>query len=290
VRAWDATIVAPVVDRIMATFEKRGHADLVGEFAFRYPFEIIYAQLGMPAEDIDTFQKLALTLTDYSRMDMVREANAKLGRYFQAMLDLRRAEPGDDLVSTLAMAEADGQRLPDEVIVSFLRQLINAAGDTTYRSTCAMLVGLLENPDQLRAVAEDRTLVAAAVEEAVRWEGPVIVHSRMALHDVEVEGTTIPAGSPVAVVAGSANHDPARYPDPEKFDIFRSRKVPHAGFTMGPHICVGQHLARIEMSRALHAVLDRLPNLRLDPAYPHPQLRGCMMRVPEHIHVLFDPA
>jgi cytochrome P450 len=111
----------------------------------------------------------------------------------------------------------------------------------------------------------------------------------MAKRDLVIGGIEVPAGSLLDVVAGAANRDPAIYPDPDRFDMHRPKR-PHFSFARGPHICLGQHLARVEMERALNAICDHLHNLRLDPDMPPPQIRGSMMRVPEALHVRFDPA
>lgn len=287
VRTWAETIVDPVVDGLMARFVPHGRADLVEAFTLRYPFEVIYRQLALPSADIATFQRLAVGQTDYVNHERAIEAGRKLGEYFTALVAERRADPGEDLVSLLACTEVEGEYLPHEVLISFLRQLMNAAGDTTYRGTSVLLTALLGNPDQLEAIRADRGLIPQAIEEALRWDGPVAVQARMASVDTELGGIAIPAGSILDVVAGAANRDPAIWPDPDRFDIFREKK-PHFAFARGPHICVGQHLARIEMTRALHAVLDRLPGLRFDPEKPPAEIRGSMMRVPRHLFVRFD--
>jgi cytochrome P450 len=286
VKTWGETIVDPVVQGLMAKFIARGTADLIEEFTLRYPFEVIYHQLALPASDVGTFQRLALGQTDFMNPDKAVEAGNKLGAYFVELVAERRANPGDDLVSLLANTESEGEYLPEEVLISFLRQLMNAAGDTTYRGTSVLLTALLENPDQLETIRHDRNLIPQAIEEALRWDGPVAVQSRMAAIDTELGGIEIPAGSLIDVVAAAANRDPELYPDPDRFDIFRKR-VAHWSFSRGPHICVGQHLARVEMTRALHAVLDTLPNLQFDPERPKPEIRGTMMRVPQHLYVRF---
>jgi len=288
VRTWGESIVDPVVNGLMGKFLARGEADLIEEFTLRYPFEVIFRQLDLPERDIRTFQRLALGQTDYFNMDKAKEAGAKLGQYLLAMVEARRKNPGDDLISMLATTEVDGDYLPELVLLSFLRQLMNAGGDTTYRGTSVLLLELLRNPEQLEALRQDRSLIPAAIEEALRFDGPVLVQLRTATVDTEIGGVAIPAGSFVDVVAGAANRDPEIYDNPDAFDIFRQRKA-HFTFARGPHICVGQHLARVEMTRALHAILDNLVDLRLDPDKPAPQLRGFMMRVPEHIHVRFQP-
>lgn len=286
VKTWGETIVDPVVHGLMDGFIGRGHADLIEEFTLRYPFEVIYRQLNLPEADVRTFQRLAIGQTDYVNYAKAVEAGEKLGEYFIGLVEERRRDPGDDLVSLLANTEVDGEHLPELVLISFLRQLMNAAGDTTYRGTSILLTALLENPDQFEAIRADRKLIPQAIEEALRWDGPVAVQLRMAKTDTELGGVALPAGSLLDVVAGAANRDPAVFPDPDRFDIFRERRA-HFSFSRGPHICVGQHLARVEMTRALHAVLDNMPNLRFDPDKPRPEIRGSMMRVPKHLYVRF---
>lgn len=286
VKHWGDTIVDPVVQSLMSSLLPLGRADLIEQFTLRYPFELIYHQLDLPREDVGSFQRLALGQTDYVNSDKAIEAGRKLGEYFTALVEERRARPGEDLVSRLALTESEGEYLPHDVLISFLRQLMNAAGDTTYRGTSILLTALLENPDQMAAIRADRSLIPQAIEEALRWDGPVLAQLRMAIRDTELGGVHIPAGSMLDVVAGAANRDPALFSDPDRFDIFRERK-PHFAFSRGPHICVGQHLARVEMTRALHAILDHLPNLRFDPDKPGPHIRGSMMRVPAHIFVRF---
>lgn len=287
VLGWGDGIVAPVIDELAASFQSRGSAELVEEFCRPYPFNVIYRMLGLPTADIETFYKLTIALITFGRMDLVTEASEKLGRYFAAMIESRRANPGDDVVSVIATAEVDGEFLPSDVAIAFLRQLINAGGDTTFRTTTALLCGLLTNPQQLDAVRDDRSLIERAVEEALRWEGPVIGTARASTRDTVVCGVKIPANSMVAVSYGGANRDPAVYRDPDRFDIFRERHR-HFGFAFGAHNCIGQQLARLEMTRALHAILDRLPNVRLDPAFAPPQMRGSIMRTPRELHVVFD--
>jgi cytochrome P450 len=286
IQSWGDAIIGPVIDRLIGQFADRGHADLVGEFTLHYPFEIIYAQLNLPAEDTRTLHRLSIAQTDYMHPHMAVEASTKLGSYFSELIVQRRAQPGEDLVSLLATTEVDGEYLPERVLVSFFRQLLNAGGDTTYRGTSVLLAGLLQNSDQLAALQTDRNLVAKAVEEALRWDGPVSVQTRMAIVETELAGVRIPAGATLDLLTGYANRDPSLHRNPDQFDIFRERKA-HFAFARGPHMCLGQHLARLEMSRAINALLDRLPGLRLDPNRPPAQILGCYMRVPRHLYVRF---
>ncbi|MGF6222500.1 cytochrome P450 [Pseudomonas sp. YL-218 TE3947] len=288
VAAWGDKLVDPVVHELMAKFVDRGEADLVQDFTLHYPFQIIYRQLALPPEDVAIFHKMAIAQTVVA-VDVAHgtEASRKLGTYFENLVAERRRNPGDDLVSNLALAEVDGEYLPEEVLISFLRQLVNAAGDTTYRATSVLLSALLHHPEQLAAVREDRSLIPQAIEEALRWDGPVLMQSRYASKAVTLGSVDIAQGAFIDVVAGSANRDETKFPEPDKFDIFRKPQHRHFAFAFGPHVCIGQHLARVEMTRALNAILDLLPNLRLDPDKPAPQTRGTMMRVPHSIHVKF---
>jgi cytochrome P450 len=295
VARWGNDLVPRVVGSLIDAFAPRGRAELAGEFTALYPFNVIYGQLHLPAEDLAVFRKFAVGLLCFG-IDSVHalEASRKMGDYFTLLLRERRAalELGapsaqDDLISLLAAAEVDGERLPDEIAVSFLRQLMNAAGDTTYRSTGILLVGLLSNPEQLEAVRRDRALVPQAIEEALRWDAPLPYGARLAVRDVVLDGVAIPAGSKVDLALGSANRDPARFENPDAFDIWR-KPDRHVAFAYGSHVCIGQHLARLELTRALNALLDRLPNLRLDPEQPAPRVVGLNSRAPTAIHVLFD--
>ena len=195
----------------------------------------------------------------------------------------------DDLVSELIRAEVNGHRLLDEEIYPFLLLLLPAGAETTYRSASNLLFGLLSHPGQLDAVRANRGLVPHAIEEALRWETPLLTITRMAAEDLELGGVPIPKGALIAVSLGAANRDPGRYRTPGAFDIFRDPKQ-HMSFGHGPHLCLGMHLARLEMRVLLNAVLDRLPHLRLDPAVQDPHIHGLVFRSPPDLRVRFDPA
>jgi cytochrome P450 len=288
VQQWGDGIVAPVIEELVSKVRGTGRAELVEQFARPYPFNVMYRMLALPPDDIEIFYKLTVAqIITFPNMDNALDASAKLGRYFSRMIAERRANPGSDVVSMIATTTVDGELLPEEVAISFLRQLINAGGDTTFRTTTALLTGLMTNPDQLEAIRADRNLIPAAVEEALRWDGPVVSSERLTTTDTAVDGVALPANALLDLMYGAANHDPGVFADPDRFDIFRP-KHRHFGFAFGAHNCLGQVLARLEMSRALGAILDNLPNVRLDPDRPAPHMRGSMMRTPRQLHVLFD--
>jgi cytochrome P450 len=215
-------------------------------------------------------------------------ASAALCDYFAPILEARRAEPKEDLISALAAAEIDGAKLHDEEIYSFLRLLLPAGVETTYRSLGSLLFALLSNPAQLEAIRTDRSLLPQAIEEAVRWESPLLTITRVATRETELGGVQIPAGATVMPMLGAANRQDDRYPDPDTFDIFRQPKA-NLGWGHGVHVCLGMHLARLEMRTAVNLLLDRLPNLRLDPDGDDPHIRGQVFRSPTSLPVLFDP-
>jgi len=289
VTKWGQRVVEPVINDLIGAFASRGEADLIEDFTHHYPFQVIYRQLRLEPDQAPIFHRLAIAQSlGAIGAPEGPEASGKLGAFFEALIEKLRADPKDDLVSHLATVEADGERLPNDVLISFLRQLMNAGGDTTYRGTSVLLTGLLTHPDQLAAVAADRRLIPQAIEEALRWEGPVASTWRYVSEDAEIQGTPVPKGAILNVVLGSANRDPAKFENPDAFDIFRDRSVRNLAFASGPHVCIGQHLARVEMTRALNAIIDRLPNLRLHASRPGPDIRGHLLRVPDHLFVEFD--
>ena len=214
-------------------------------------------------------------------------ASAALRDYFAAVLDERRKNPADDLISELVHVELDGQRLDDEEIYSFLRLLLPAGVETTYRASGNLLFGLLTHPDQLNAVREDRSLIPQAFEESLRWEPPVAVVLRRAMESTELAGVPIEGGADVALMLGGANRDHRKYENPDEFNIFRKERQ-HVGFGFGVHVCMGMHLARMETRIALEAILDRLDDLKLDPA-PGQDIRieGLAFRSPVSLPVSF---
>jgi cytochrome P450 len=290
VASWNEEFIAPAINALIDTFIDRGRVDLMETFVSKYPFDVIFRQLALPPSEVRTFQKLAVALQlAQTDPEHGNEAHRKLGAYLKALLDERRRNPGTDLISVLGTVEVDGERLPDDAVISFFRLILGAAGDTAYRTTGSTLVALLaERPDQFEMVKANRALIPAAIEEALRWEGPVSISHRVPARDVELSGVKIPAGAILQVMLGMANRDPKIYPDPDRYDLTRTMNRAHLGFGAGPHICLGQHLARIEMAKALNILFDRLPKLRLDPDYPKPAIVGSMMRAPRHIHVRFD--
>jgi cytochrome P450 len=284
---WEDELVGKVGNELIDGFVDKGRADLVKEFTFPYPTQIISGLLGLPREDYPQFQRWSIALLSFTiNPERGKAASKALEDYFAPILAARRKAPRDDLISGLADAEIDGERLSDEEIFSFLRLLLPAGIETTYRSLGNMLFALLTNQDQLDAVRSDRSLIPQAIEEAVRWEPPLLTITRVATRDTELGGVQIPAGSSVMPMLGAANRQDDRYPDPDRFDIYRQARA-HIAWGHGVHVCLGMHLARLEMRVALNLLFDRLPNLRLDPDGDDPHIRGQVFRSPTSLPILF---
>lgn len=290
VKAWTDTVIRPTIHGLIDKFAADGHVDLVEKFTRQYPFDAVYSLLRLPNDDLALFHKLAVTqtfaLTEY--VEEAKEAGGNLAAYLRDLVDERRHSPGDDLVSLLGVTEINGERLDDEIVVGFLRHILNAAADTSYRTTGCLLVALLRDPALLAAIRQDRSLIPLAVEETLRWEGPVVSNFRTSTEEYVLSGIRMEAGAVIHAVHGSANRDETRFPDPDKFDIHRGRQYRHMGFGAGPHICLGMQLARAQIREAVTALLDRLPDLRLDPAEAPPEIKGFHFRRPHQLSVVFS--
>jgi cytochrome P450 len=288
---WERDLVQRVVNELIDGFADRGAADLVQELTFNFPVQVIARILGLPRADFPIFQRWAIGITSVaSNWERGMEASEALRDYFASVLEERRRQPADDLISELLVAEVDGRTLDDEEIYSFLRLLLPAGVETTYRASGNMLYGLLTHPDQLERVRRDRSLVPDAFEETIRWEPPVTVILRRATRDTEVGGVAVEEGADVALLLGSANRDERKYEHPDAFDVFRASRQ-SVGFGFGVHVCLGMHLARMETRVAVNTLFDRLPDLRLAPEPGQDlHIKGMAFRSPVALPVMFTPS
>jgi cytochrome P450 len=286
---WQETAIQPAIHGLVDRFEGNGSADLFREFTLLFPVYIITEMMGLPYDDIQRFNTWAgETIAIFYDHERAMSASRNLEDYLSPLIEERRGGSGEDLITLLANAELDGSRLETIEIVSFLRLLLPAGGETTARSTASMLLGLLQHQDQLDAVVANRTLLAQAIEEGLRWEPPLMSINRVAMEDLELGGVELAQGSVLEVSIGAANRDPSRWDNAEDYDLFRERK-PHIAFAWGAHTCLGAHLARAEMSAAITALLDRLPGLRLDPEMGHEaRMQGIGLRSPNKVPVVFN--
>jgi cytochrome P450 len=282
-------VVARIVHSLIDEFAGAGRADLVEQLTFTFPMQVMATIIGIPVADYHAFHRMALDLISIGD-DPARgfQANNNLVAYLTPLLEKRRADPANDLLSKLMHAEVDGTRLTAEEVLSFLRLLLPAGAETTYRLTGSCLYALLSHPEVYEAVRADRGAVEALIQETLRWESPVQFVSREPTEDVEIGGCPVPAGAMLSVVVGSANRDERHYAEPDRF-LLQRKNDDHLGFAFGEHFCAGSHLALLEARTALNALLDRLPNLRLDPNQEC-HVVGLAFRSPDKLPVLFDPA
>lgn len=280
VRWWTEKSIAEVVRLLVDTVAPAGRAELNVDFCAAIPVLTITSAFGIPVE-----QALDVRAA-------VGDADATLA-IIAPLVTARREDPRDDLISVLAQAELkleDGTRtrLSDVEIYSFCMLLLAAGSGTTWKQMGITLTALLQRPALLAQVQADRSLLPKVIEESLRWEPTDPMFSRWVTRDVDFHGTRLPAGSVVHLCLGSANRDPAHFPDPDAFDPFREQTSPLMSFAVGPHSCLGMHVARAEMRVGIGALLDRLPGLRLDPDQPAPEITGFYERGASEIHVLFD--
>jgi cytochrome P450 len=284
---WEDELIRRVVDELIDTFAPLGRADLVRQLTFAFPVRVIARILGLPERDAPQFQRWSIELISIIvNWDRGIAASQELHDYFADQVAERRTHPRDDLISELVETEVDGRRLSDDEIFAFLRMLLPAGIETTYRSLGNLLFALLTHPEQLDEVARDLDIRGAAIEEGLRWESPVVVVLRKCVRNSRLGGVDIDAGRGLNVFIGSANRDELHYQDPDRFDIHRT-PAPHLSFGSGPHVCLGMHLARMETRVALDALLDRLRDLRLDPDATRPRMVGIAFRSPDALPIRY---
>jgi cytochrome P450 len=273
--------IQQVVDQTLDRIIPRGRMDLIEDFAFRLPVTIICDMLGIPEEQRELFytgSRDGGRLLDPVPLSPEEIAKGNAGNlmaamYFQQLFDLRRKQPGDDLITQLVQAEEDGSKLSNEELTANIILLFGAGHETTVNLIGNGLLALHRNPDQLALLKANPGLITNAIEEFLRYDSSVQLTGRVALEDIEdLGGKRIPKGENVLCLLGSANHDPAVYPDrPGSLDITRPNVKP-LSFGGGIHFCLGAQLARIEAEIAIASLLRRLPDLRLDNA-ENPQWR-----------------
>jgi cytochrome P450 len=267
--------IQQIVDQTIDAVIDSGHMDLIEDFAFRLPVTIICDMLGIPEEHREAFYKgsrdggriLEPVPMTAQEIAQANAGNALARMYFEQLFELRRREPGDDLTTQLVQAEEDGSKLTNEELTANIILLFGAGHETTVNLIGNGLLALHRNPEQLALLKSNRSLVTNAIEEFLRYDSSVQLTSRVALEDIDdLGGKKIPRGESVLCLLGSANRDPAAYPDhPDRLDITRPNVRP-LSFGGGIHHCLGAQLARIEAEIAISTLLRRLPELRLDDA------------------------
>lgn len=287
---WQTTLVEPLVARLIDAFIGDGRVEMVAGLARPLPVTVIHEILGLPENELDETHRLASGLLLGVTHPQVAVACARrIGELITAQVHVRRAAPADDLVSVLANERLKtGEALEDEEISNFLRLLLPAGAETTTRLLSSMMVRVLTESGLLRRLQGDRDLIPAVITETLRLHPPFQWGYRVSTEDTVLAGVSIPKGAAVSVCIGAANRDPAKFPDPERFEP--SRTATNLAFGLGAHVCLGVHLARMEAEVTFGALLDRLPGLRLDPDRPAPRSGGARLSSPDAVHLLWDAA
>lgn len=265
--------IQEIVDQAIDAVIARGRMDLIEDFAFRLPVTIICEMLGIPEDHREVFYSSSrdggrlLDPVPLSPEEIKKgnEGNLMAQMYFQQLFELRRRNPGDDLITQLVQAEEDGNKLTNEELTANIILLFGAGHETTVNLIGNGLLALHRNPDQLALLKARPELMEGAIEEFLRYDSSVQMTGRVALEDIEdLGGKRVPKGETVLCLLGSANRDPAVYPDrPDRLDVTRQNVKP-LSFGGGIHFCLGAQLARIEAEIAIATLLRRLPGLRID--------------------------
>jgi cytochrome P450 len=272
-------VVRRLADGLVEAFVAEGGGDLISRVAEPLPVTVIAELLGIPQADRHLLRPWSAAICGMYELSPSREtaegavrASQEFSEYLRTLARQRRRDPQDDLISGLAAVDG----LSEDELIGTCVLLLNAGHEATVNVTGNGWRALLQHPDELRKIRADPGLLGTAVEELMRFDTPLQMFERWVLHDIEVRGTRIPRGSEVALLFGSANHDPAVFDDPERLDVTR-RDNPHVSFGAGIHYCLGAPLARIELIASFGALLARAPGLRLlgEPVYkPGYVIRG----------------
>ncbi len=261
-------LIRRINDELVSRVAERGECDFVGDIAAWLPLKVIGESLGFAEADhpqlltwSDDLMK-ALGASDVTAMGRAMEAFGGYSEYVSKVIADRRANPGDDLVSTLVHAEVDGESLTDEQLISETLLILIGGDETTRHVLSGGLYQILKHREQWEALRADRSLMDGAIEEMLRWVTPIKNMARTAVDDIELHGKTIRKGEKLLLLYPSANRDAAKFDDPFTFDIRRTPND-HLAFGNGPHFCLGNALARLEMRVTFEVLLDRLPDIAL---------------------------
>ncbi len=265
-----ADTIEGISTRLLDAVAADGEADLHRAYTYPLPAMVVGAMLGVPEGDLDRFKSWALDIvflvgsgSPTERLADAADAHfAEMREYLRALVAVRRADPGDDLLSAMIAAADEAGRLSEDEIFSNATFLMTAGHETATNMLSNGVLTLIRHPDQFARLRRDRALIPSAAEEILRFESPVQMTPRHAVADGELAGRKVKAGDALLLFLGAANRDPARFPDPDRFDIARSDNR-HLAFGYGAHYCLGAALAREELRIALTHLLERLPGLEL---------------------------
>lgn len=282
--------IAALTEELLDPVVPAGSTDLIEQLAYPLPVIVIAELMGIPAADRDRFKQWSDVIVSQSPDDEHRSpGNRDMAEYFLGMIEERRHRPGQDLISSLLMAEIDGQKLSVMELLGFCTLLLVAGNETTTNLIGNAVLCFAEAPGTAERLAAKPELLPQAIEEVLRYRSPVQSMYRVAAVDTEVRGRPIPAGSPIVAWIGSANRDGHQFPHPDVFDVGRSPNR-HLAFGQGIHFCLGAPLARLEAKIALQAVLSRLPGLAVEPGARLERMDSTIVFGVKQLPVRWQPA
>ena len=260
--------IQEIVDHLLDSLEGRSDFELVRELAYPLPVIVIAEMLGVPPEDRDRFKHWSDTVvatlggpfTPPDVLERARQSIEELAEYIRDVVKQRRRQPKGDLISGLVAAEEKGQVLSEDEIISSTILLLIAGNETTTHLISNGILALLKSPDQLERLKNEPSLMPSAVEELLRYAGPVQATGRVAMEEVEIAGQAVKEGEIAFVLLAAANRDPAKFENPDQLDVARN-PVDHLALGDGIHFCLGAPLARAEAQIAIGTVLRRFPKL-----------------------------
>ncbi|MET9012954.1 cytochrome P450 [Streptomyces olivaceoviridis] len=259
--------VEGLANDLVAALVGNGGGDLLKDVAEPLPVAVIAEMLGIPEADRGQLRPWSADICGMYELNPSEETAARAVRAsvefsdcLRELIAARREDPGDDLISGLIAAHDEGDRLTEQEMISTAVLLLNAGHEATVNATVNGWWALFRNPDQLAALRADHSLIPSAIEELMRYDTPLQLFERWVLDDIEIDGTTVPRGSEIAMLFGSANHDPAVFTDPARLDLTR-KDNPHISFSAGIHYCIGAPLARLELTASMTALLRQAPTL-----------------------------
>lgn len=258
--------IETIADELIVEMKTRNNGDLLDMFAFPLPITVIAEMIGVEKERRDDFRRWTQALLFGVDMQASQLSIMELVQYTNGLIEERRAEDKGDILSSLVRVEDDGDTLDHMEVISMVFLLLVAGHETTVNLIGNGMLALMQHPEQYALLKENHDLLPSAIEEILRYNGPVETTTvRFASEDIDVAGVTIPQGDIALPSLLAANRDPAIFEDPDRFDITRDPN-PHVAFGQGIHYCLGAPLARMEGQIALQALLDHFPDMQLDTA------------------------
>ncbi len=284
--------IEAIIDRTLNRIAMKRKADFFREVAYEVPAFVLFTLIGVPDEDVPKVKDWAvsralLTWGNLSDAEQIPHAHkmVEYWAYCRALVEARKAEPGDDLPSDLLKLQSEGAEISDEEIAGIMYSVLFAGHETTTTLMANAVIALMQNRTAWEALKADPSAIPGAIEEILRYSPSIVAWRRRALADAEIGGVKVPVGSDILLIMGSGNRDESVYPHGESFDIFRDNARTHLSFGYGIHFCLGFQLAKLELTIMLRELTRRFPDMRLNEGQRIEFLRNTSFRVPSRVEI-----